>query len=340
MQLNVSVGGSIAATPAGPRPQPAAPELSQMLAPAEPVPGVTVALSPVAEAMLDGYDAARDGQGSDDPKHNPLGGQALADSMAEVAGQAEPAADRNARSLEALEASIADERDARERSLRDLQRAGRSTRGGPNELSEAEQRVVEELRARDAEVRAHELAHVAAAGGLAGAPSFSYQTGPDGKRYAIGGSVSIDTSSGRTPEETISKAQRIRSAATAPAEPSAQDRAVAGRANQMEADARAQLATERRIEQQAQLEAAAPVVEAAPGEGGVPVPQLPALELDPRDRPRAPITSGLAVLASPERRSGLSGFVGGSGAEAQLHSPPERSLESAYLQAGWSLRAS
>ena len=137
MQLNVSVGGSIAATPAGPRPQPAAPELSQMLAPAEPVPGVTVALSPVAEAMLDGYDAARDGQGSDDPKHNPLGGQALADSMAEVAGQAEPAADRNARSLEALEASIADERDARERSLRDLQRAGRSAEGCSSTLRPA-----------------------------------------------------------------------------------------------------------------------------------------------------------------------------------------------------------
>ncbi|MFQ5934609.1 MAG: putative metalloprotease CJM1_0395 family protein [Dehalococcoidia bacterium] len=43
------------------------------------------------------------------------------------------------------------------------------------------------LKARDAQVRAHEQAHVAAAGGLAtGGPKFSFQRGPDGKLYAVG----------------------------------------------------------------------------------------------------------------------------------------------------------
>ncbi|RMD64917.1 MAG: hypothetical protein D6824_03380, partial [Planctomycetota bacterium] len=73
-----------------------------------------------------------------------------------------------------------------------------------SELSDEEQQQLEELRARDAEVRAHEAAHLSAAGGLAkGGPSFETQVGPDGKAYAVGGEVSVDTSPGATPEETI-----------------------------------------------------------------------------------------------------------------------------------------
>lgn len=114
-----------------------------------------------------------------------------------------------------------------------------------SELSDEERRQLEELRARDAEVRAHEAAHLSAAGGLAqGGASFETQVGPDGKAYAVGGEVSVDTSPGATPEETIRKAQQIRRAALAPAEPSAQDRAVAAKAAQMEAKARAELARE------------------------------------------------------------------------------------------------
>ena len=65
---------------------------------------------------------------------------------------------------------------------------------GQIELTEAETRQVRELQARDREVRAHEAAHKNAAGSLAnGSASFSYQTGPDGRRYAVGGEVSIDT---------------------------------------------------------------------------------------------------------------------------------------------------
>ena len=55
-------------------------------------------------------------------------------------------------------------------------------------------KLVRELQQSDAEVRRHEAAHAAAGGEFAGAPTFTYQTGPDGKRYAVGGEVSIDTS--------------------------------------------------------------------------------------------------------------------------------------------------
>lgn len=95
----------------------------------------------------------------------------------------------------------------------------------------------------DREVRAHEQAHLAASGGYAtSGASYQYQTGPDGKRYAVGGEVGIDTSAvPGNPEATIRKAQIIQAAASAPADPSGQDRAVAAQAAQMEAKARLEL---------------------------------------------------------------------------------------------------
>ena len=125
------------------------------------------------------------------------------------------------------------------------------------ELSEADLELVERLKARDAEVRAHELAHAAVGGRYAGAPTYTYQTGPDGRRYAVGGEVSIDVSKGRTPEETIEKARIIRAAANAPAEPSAQDRRVAAEAAQMSLDAQRELQQMRVEEQKLEQERAA-----------------------------------------------------------------------------------
>ena len=116
-----------------------------------------------------------------------------------------------------------------------------AAQGGPEGLGKDDIRLIAALAARDREVRAHEQAHLAAAGGLAvSGASFSYQRGPDGVNYAIGGEVRIDTSPGRTPEETISRAQIIRSAALAPSDPSAQDRAVAAQASRMEMEAKAE----------------------------------------------------------------------------------------------------
>ena len=115
-----------------------------------------------------------------------------------------------------------------------------------NQLSDKEKREVEKLKKEDQRVRIHENAHKAAAGSLAkGAPSFKYKMGPDGKRYAIAGSVKVDTSEiSNNPEATIRKAQQIKTAALAPAEPSSQDLKVATEAAKMEAKARRELLKE------------------------------------------------------------------------------------------------
>ncbi|HPF57282.1 MAG TPA: putative metalloprotease CJM1_0395 family protein [Candidatus Competibacteraceae bacterium] len=111
------------------------------------------------------------------------------------------------------------------------------------QLTEAELAVVRELKQRDQKVRQHEMAHIMASGGLAqGGPSYTYQKGPDGKNYAIGGHVNLDISPGKTPEETLQKAQTIQAAATAPIDPSSQDRSIAAKASQMAMKARMELA--------------------------------------------------------------------------------------------------
>lgn len=112
-------------------------------------------------------------------------------------------------------------------------------------LDEAELRQVQQLRRRDTEVRAHEQAHLAAAGQYAaGGPSYSYQTGPDGRRYAVGGSVPIDMGEAPTPAATIQKMRTVKRAALAPAKPSAADRRIAAQASMNEMKARQELASQ------------------------------------------------------------------------------------------------
>ena len=114
------------------------------------------------------------------------------------------------------------------------------------DLDEEEKREVDKLKKQDQEVRAHEKAHMAAGSGLVmGGANYEYERGPDGKMYAVGGEVKIDTSKERDPEATIRKMQKVRRAALAPAEPSGQDRSVAAQASQIEAEARIELQKER-----------------------------------------------------------------------------------------------
>jgi hypothetical protein len=117
---------------------------------------------------------------------------------------------------------------------------GTDSKGGKRDatgLSEGERKQLKELKARDAEVRNHENAHQSAGGQFAGSPSYTYQAGPDGKRYAIGGEVSIDVSPEKDPAATIAKMESVRRAATAPAEPSPQDFKVAAAAQRMTTEA-------------------------------------------------------------------------------------------------------
>jgi hypothetical protein len=99
-------------------------------------------------------------------------------------------------------------------------------------ISEQDLQQLRQLKSRDLVVRAHEAAHLAAASGIVvGGTSYSYQRGPDGVQYAIGGEVSIDTSKvAGDPNATLQKAQQIQAAALAPTQPSSQDRIVAARA--------------------------------------------------------------------------------------------------------------
>ena len=101
-------------------------------------------------------------------------------------------------------------------------------------LSPEELKQLTELKARDREVRAHEAAHQAVGGQYAGAISYTFQRGPDGAQYAVGGEVPIDVSPvPGDPQATIEKMRVVRAAAMAPAEPSGQDRAVAAEAMQV-----------------------------------------------------------------------------------------------------------
>ena len=135
------------------------------------------------------------------------------------------------------------------RQLLEQERAedSRGSSTDPRDLSSEEERDVQELRARDAEVRRHEQAHVAASGHLpTSGPSYTYEEGPDGRRYAVGGEVQISFGEGRNPEETLRNAEAARRAALAPAQPSAQDRRVAAKADALAAQARAEQQQERR----------------------------------------------------------------------------------------------
>lgn len=119
---------------------------------------------------------------------------------------------------------------------------------GPAELTEDQQKQVEELKKRDKEVRNHEQAHM-----VAGAPytygiKYEYTQGPDGKNYATNGSVQIDTRKEASPEQNLEKARIIKRSAQAPEDPSAQDKKVYQAAIRLEQEAKAELAKQNKQE--------------------------------------------------------------------------------------------
>jgi hypothetical protein len=131
---------------------------------------------------------------------------------------------------------------------------------------QAEQQQITELKQRDAEVRAHEQAHASLGGQYASTPQYEYERGPDGRRYAVGGEVSIDISKASTPQETIRKAQQVKAAALAPAEPSAQDLRVATEATQITLEARSEISRDKAQEAQEAYNQALPDTQQREGE--------------------------------------------------------------------------
>ncbi len=101
---------------------------------------------------------------------------------------------------------------------------------------------IQALASRDREVRSHEAAHASVGGAYAGSPSYTYQSGPDGQRYAVEGEVSIDTSPvAGDPQGTLKKAEQVRAAAMAPEQP----RRIAAKASLLAVKARGEILAER-----------------------------------------------------------------------------------------------
>lgn len=122
-----------------------------------------------------------------------------------------------------------------------IRRQPDSAGAGPHrmdDLSADERRLIQSLRSRDQQVRAHELAHQAAGGPYAGAASFTYRKGPNGGQYAVAGEVDVSLQRTGDPKSDLRMAEAVRSAALAPAEPSAQDRSVAAEAAAIASEAR------------------------------------------------------------------------------------------------------
>lgn len=116
---------------------------------------------------------------------------------------------------------------------------GAATGLGGLSLSAAEEDQLRRLQERDAKVRAHEAAHLAAAGGqAAGLPEYVLQTGPDGRAYAVGGSVNISITSTGEAGRDVRQAETAQRAALAAGEPSAADMQAARQASDLAARAR------------------------------------------------------------------------------------------------------
>lgn len=121
--------------------------------------------------------------------------------------------------------------------------AGAAGTGNTGETQDPQvQAAIAQLKSTEEKVKAHEAAHKSAGGTVTGPVSYTYTRGPDGRNYITGGEVPITISSGKTPQETISRMQQVIRAALAPADPSPQDRAVAAQATAQMQEASQQLA--------------------------------------------------------------------------------------------------
>lgn len=118
-------------------------------------------------------------------------------------------------------------------------------------LDRREKQELEKLERRDREVRKHERTHQATGGQhVRGGVQFEFKQGPNGERFAVGGSVKLDTSKESEPQRTIQKMRQVRAAALAPAQPSPKDLSVAQSASKKASEARRELSEEQQRELQ------------------------------------------------------------------------------------------
>lgn len=102
--------------------------------------------------------------------------------------------------------------------------------GNKNYDEQDYQRVLDKFKNLDAQIKGHEQLH-ASLGDTKGAISYNYQTGPDGKLYATGGSVRMDTSIPQDEEAALAKLDKLANAVSAPSGLSNADAAISRAAN-------------------------------------------------------------------------------------------------------------
>ncbi|MCU7961601.1 protein-glutamate methyltransferase [Shewanella sp. SW32] len=145
---------------------------------------------------------------------------------------------------ESRKQQIAAAEEAKQQSL--VQQAQKQEIQAQEKVQAQQQQQVDELKTRDSEVKAHEHAHATVGGQYAQSPSFKYEKGADGQRYATDGEVQIDVSPvGGDPLATINKMKQVYAAAMAPVDPSSADIRVAAEALQKMNEAKVMLAEER-----------------------------------------------------------------------------------------------
>lgn len=91
-------------------------------------------------------------------------------------------------------------------------------------------RVLEKFKSKDSDIRTHEQIH-ASIGHTTTPISYNYQEGPDGKMYAVGGSVRLDTSIPDDPKAAAFKLELLQKAATGPSHISGADGSIASQSN-------------------------------------------------------------------------------------------------------------
>jgi hypothetical protein len=136
----------------------------------------------------------------------------------------------------------------------DKRRSAKEDEGtAPLSLPGSGENIPEELDPRirrfreiEKDVLAHEAAHAVSAGGMGWPVVYRYATGPDGRRYIVGGHVMISVPKGRTPEEQLRILSRVIGAALANPDPSPGDKAVARWAARAELEALRELQAARR----------------------------------------------------------------------------------------------
>ncbi|CUB03438.1 putative metalloprotease CJM1_0395 family protein [Marinomonas fungiae] len=193
-------------------------------------------------SVLSGTPAGQNLSKDSEIEHNPISSRATSDYTVSLSEDAQGLLAKEQQEPESNNVAKPDEQSEPSETLADSDAAD-SEESDEQGLTEEEQDQVKQLKARDEEVRVHEQAHAATGGQYAGSPSYSYEQGPDGKRYITDGEVPIDISTiPGDPQATIDKMKQVYRAALAPAEPSSADRSIANEAQRNIAEAMSELA--------------------------------------------------------------------------------------------------